>query len=104
MILFKKLEENKQSSTLFVKKKSNTRTFAIVDQQLSDPAIISNTFNSYFTNMGPKLASNIETGAAHFNILFATDLWKSVFLNPTNSLDSIEIVRYLKNSKWLWRN
>ena len=104
-----KLEENKQSSTLLwstvndiigEKQVKHTDTFTIIDgQQLSDPAIISSTFNSYFTNIGPKLASNIETGAAHFTDYLPQTCEKSLFLNPTNSHEIIEIVRNLKNSK-----
>ena len=84
---------------------ANTNTFFVDGQQINDPTTISNNFNSYFTNIGPNLASNIDAGNTHFTDYLSTSCENSLFLplpiftkfviffnlsNPGNQMDTMK--------------
>ena len=61
---------------------------------------ISNVFNKFFTNIGPKLASNIVTNNPNdFSKYLNNDMQHSLFFNPTSIHEILEIVRSLKSTK-----
>ena len=48
------------------KKKCYPDTLIKNGKEIKDPKEISNMFNEYFTNIGPKLASTVSTNSGHF--------------------------------------
>ena len=63
------------------------------------PALYPNSFNSFFTNIGPELANNINSPNAHFTDYLSDPNQESLFLTPTNPSEIINIARSLRNSK-----
>ena len=68
-------------------------------QQITDPKTMSSTFNSYFTSVGPNLASEIHVNHCDYNQFLFEPFGESLFLRPTNSFEIIKIVQSLKSSK-----
>ena len=63
------------------------------------PTEVCNTFNDYFTNIGPNLSEQINTSNGHFTQYLSTPSEKSLFLNPTNVHEILDIVKSLKSSR-----
>ena len=80
--------------------KDHVSVFYNKNEELTNPKDISDSFNTYFTNIGPNLASKIKQDN---NINFATFLPpnfnKSLFLTPTDEEEIFKIVRCLKTSR-----
>ena len=57
---------------------------------IEDPKEISNMFNEYFTNIGPKLASTVSTNSGHFTQYLPNKTDKSLFFKPTNNNEIID--------------
>ena len=90
----------KTINTLLNKQNSHsTDEFIVNDHKLSDPKQIANSFNTYFTNIGANLASNIPNNNRNFSQYLPRINNKSLFLNPTNIHEILEIVRLLKSTK-----
>ena len=68
------------------------------DQLISNPVDISNSFNSYFTNIGVSLASNINPTHTLFSAYLHNPNSSSFFLPPTNPFEVMQIGRMLKNT------
>ena len=64
-----------------------------------DSSLHANSFNSFFTNIGPELASKINSRNAHFTDYLPQPNPHSLFLSPTNPTEIINITRSLNNSK-----
>ena len=104
-----KLETNKDNTgslwqtinTILGRQKDtqNNNEFIHNGQTIKDSCQIANAFNTYFTNIGPKLASEIHTDNGHFSQYLSNNSENSLFFNPTNIHEIIEIVRSLKSSK-----
>ena len=77
-------------------KTDNTDTFCHND---TNPTEVCNTFNNYFTNIGPNLAEQINTSNGHFTQYLSTPSEKSLFFNPTNVHEILDIVKLLNSSK-----
>ena len=80
-------------------KKENTNIFYENGQQLTDPNDISSAFNTYFTNIGPNLASKVDDSNCNFINFLPPYSEHSLFLTPTNIHEILTTVRTLKSSK-----
>ena len=66
--------------------------------EITDPNIIAESFNEYFTNIGPTLASSINTND-NFTQYLPQPSNNSLFFSPTSQHEIITIVKSLKASK-----
>ena len=83
-------------------KKTNpppTDNITLNGTKIHDPSLHANSFNSFFTNIGPELASKINRTHAHFKDYLSNQNQESLFLNPTNPSEIINITQSLNNSK-----
>ena len=80
-------------------KADNTESYSHNNEQLTNPTEICDTFNKYFTNIGPKLAEKIKTRTGHYTNYLPPPSEKSLFFKPTNIHEILDIVRSLKPSK-----
>ena len=80
-------------------KTDNTDTFCHNDIQFTNPTEVCNTFNDYFTNIGPNLAEQINTNNGHFTQYLSTPSEKSLIFNPTNVNEILDIVKSLNSSR-----
>ena len=80
-------------------KKSYPDTMNTNGVESNDPIEISNMFNEYFTNIGPKLASTVTTNTGHFTQYLSNNHNKSFFFIPTNNGEILKVVQSLKPSK-----
>ena len=80
-------------------KKSYPDTMNTNGVESNDPIEISNMFNEYFTNIGPKLASTVTTNTGHFTQHLSNNHNKSLFFIPTNNGEILKVVQSLKPSK-----
>ena len=103
-----KLEGNKSNlnsvwrtiNELIKRKKTNYPDTIIENgNEISDPIEISNMFNEYFTNIGPKLASTLDNNTGHFTQFLSENNENSLFFTPTNNSEILKIVQSLKSSK-----
>ena len=79
------------------KNKSKTRSdqFILNNKKITNPNEITNGLN-YFCYIGPTLSSEIKyEGLSHRNFL-QNDLHVSLFLEPTNEIEMINIINHLK--------
>lgn len=60
---------------------------------------ISYTFNSFFVNVGPNLANKLDKPNVNFDSYLYEPATSSMFFNPTNPNEIIEITKSLKLSK-----
>jgi len=66
---------------------------------LSDPKDISNKFNTFFVNIGPKLASNINnTGKKYFDYLLTANTG-CMFMKPIVEMEIIKIIDKFNQNK-----
>ena len=56
-------------------------------------------FNDYFTNIGPELASSIDSNVGHFTDYIIGQSKTSLFFTPTNENEILKIVQSLESSK-----
>ena len=77
-------------------------SFCINNSYVTDRHIISEKFNNYFVNIGPTLASKIETSSDSPTTYIKSNSIDSFFLKPTNKLEILNIVKNLKicSSGW----
>ena len=68
-------------------------------ENITDPTEIAHIFNSYFTNIGPDLASKINCNDKHFRAFLSRPNKKSMFLIPTNEHEILNMVESLKSKK-----
>ncbi len=88
------------NSILGRQSKSNPVMFNINNNSVLDPQVIADHFNSYFVNLGPNLASKIQTADVSFNeflknIISPVD---SLFLSPTDDDEVTKLCMSLKSS------
>ena len=78
----------------------NSTKFNINGNLTDDEAVISNSFNSYFIHVGPRLAQQIQS---HINPLnYVNDTMKSMFIPYISEYEITETVKSLKNSSAGW--
>ena len=74
----------------------NSTKFTINGNPTFDKSVISNSFNNYFTLVGPQLAQNIQ---GHINPLnYLNPTMKSMFIPYISKYEIIEMIKSLKNS------
>jgi hypothetical protein len=66
--------------------------------KLSDPGCISNRFNKFFAEIGPKLASQIQSNSS-FSDFLNDPQPNTIFLHPTHDAEICDIVNLFKNGK-----
>ena len=67
--------------------------------KITDSKVIANNFNEFFTNVGTKLANKISSPDSNYvSPLKFKNQQNSIFLNPTNPDEIIEITKNLKTS------
>ena len=57
------------------------------------------TFNSYFVNLGPNLANKFDRPNAHFTKFLPEPTSSSLFFNPTNPTEIVNITKDIKSSR-----
>ena len=67
--------------------------------KIDQPNQCANSFNSFFTNIGPELARKITSPDTHFTNYLSKRTKYFFFLNPTNPTEIINITQSLKTSK-----
>ena len=73
--------------------------FKVGSSYITDPITIANNFNSYFVNVGPKLAREIPSTNTNFRHFLhnAASPQNSFFLSPTDCAEIISICKSLKS-------
>ena len=73
----------------------------IVDNGLSitDPTLIADKFNSYFTSIANDIKSKIQSSHTNFYKYLKVPNAHSFFLSPTNSLEISELISKMSNHK-----
>jgi len=76
------------------KNKKHTQTqFKIESGEIvTDPQLISNHFNNFFVNIGPKLAANIENGDKEYHCYLSNPLQNSMFMSPITESEIIKVI------------
>ena len=80
------------------KKVKTSPIFKADDREFSDPVEIANKFCTYFTNIGPSLAKNIQSLHSHRSFLTGS-FTQSIYLNPTTKEEIIEIAKTFISGK-----
>lgn len=85
----------KKINDIVNKKKDHTKTETINVNgiETTSPNVISEEFNSYFANIGPKLASLIDCNNKQFTEYLPKRSNNTIFLTPTNQTEIINIVK-----------
>ena len=78
----------------------NSSTFTINGNPTFDKSVISNSFNIYFTRLGPLLAQNIQSHINFLNSLI--DTIKTMSIPYISEYEITEIIKSLKNSSAGW--
>ena len=74
--------------------------FTLQGNSISNSHDYASSFNSFFCNIGPQLASKINNASnVHFTNFLPEPFDKSLFLNPTNPNEIINITKSLNSSK-----
>ena len=80
------------------KKKQNIpKYFKDDDKEINEPEQIANMFNTFFVNIGPRLASKINS-RTNFKQYLDKPFHKSLFLRPADHQEILNIVKSLKSS------
>jgi len=79
------------------KPKDKINSININNQQSTNPSDIANAFNSFFTSIGPDLASKIHCDNLHFSRYLSRPLTKTIFLNPTTQNEIINTTKAFKS-------
>ena len=83
-------------------KDSGPEALNLAGELISDPKIIANEFNNYFSNIGPQMKSKIPTSNIINNIQFlnmADSSLASMYLRPTTSPEVEKTILTLKIQK-----
>ena len=75
----------------------NVSTIKSNDQEIKDPSDIANAFNSFFTSIGPELASKTRCDNLHFSKFLSPPVSKTIFFNKTNQSEIASIAKAFKS-------
>ena len=78
---------------------NSTDTLVIDDKEITNPAEIAEAFNSFFTSIGPELASKINCNKKHFTDYLSKPNKNTMCFIPTDQHEIFEIVKSLKSKK-----
>ena len=70
-----------------------------LNDTIINPEDTARTFNSFFVNLGPNLASKLDKPNEDFNEFLPEPTNSTLFLNPTNPTEIINIAKDLNTSK-----
>ena len=73
--------------------------FTDCNSKVTDPFEITSKFNQYFTEIGPKLSSKIESQSCCFSNFLKEPTLNSIFFSPTSSKEILDIISKFKNGK-----
>lgn len=80
------------------KKASPATYFNDNNTKITDPNVIADQFNNFFADVGPALASKINTNT-NFSEFLTAPFQKSIFFNPTSGKEILDIIAKFKNGK-----
>ena len=78
---------------------SNNISLNINDNLVSDPNIVSNSFNEFFTSVASKIRDNINPSTGSFKQHLKNNPLKSFFFRPTDGIEVAEIISSLNPKK-----
>ena len=78
---------------------NNPDNLKINDKEITNPAEIAQAFNSFFTNIGPELASKISCNNKHFTEYLSKPNDNTMCFIPTDQHEILKIVKFLKPKK-----
>ena len=78
---------------------NNPDNLKINDKEITNPAEIAQAFNSFFTNIGPELASKISCDNKHFTEYLSKPNDNTMCFIPTDQHEILKIVKSLKPKK-----
>ena len=78
------------------------RYFIINDKQIDDKLEIANSFNKFYTNLGPSLASKIPDKGVDPSSFLTNHISNSIFLSPVTEDEIAKILNALKKSSPGW--
>ena len=81
------------------KSKEKIDSVNVGNHEVKNPSDIANTFNSYFTSVGPDLAAKINCGDIHFSKFLSRPLSKTIFFNTTTQSEIISITKNFKSKR-----
>ena len=81
------------------KPRNNLDNLKIDNKEITNPAGIAQAFNSYFTNIGPELASKISCDDKHFTEYLSEPNQNTMCFIPTDQHEILKIVKTLKSKK-----
>ena len=82
-----------QKQTLSHQFKRNSGTI------ITDPTVISNEFNDFFVNVGPNLASKIQSTGKHYYDYLSTAHKQSIFMRPIVEDEILKIINKFDKNK-----
>ena len=81
------------------KKKSFPNALSEGDKIIKDPQKIANSFNNFFTNIGPDIAKKIPKSSKSYKNFLQKKTLKSFYFFPTNENEVSKIINNFKNGK-----
>ena len=69
------------------------------DLEISDPIEVANRFSSYFSNIGPNLAREIQSPSCSHKDVLSGSFQESIFFNPTTTDEIITIAQSFASGK-----
>ena len=75
------------------------KIFNINGQTIDNPTQVSDHFNDFFINIGPKQASHIADNNIHFSTYLSNPNESSMFFTPITEDEVIEIIKNLDAKK-----
>ena len=81
------------------KPRNNPDNLKLDNKEITNPAGIAQAFNSYFTNIGPELASKISCDNKHFTEYLSEPNQYTMCFIPTDQHEILKIVKTLKSKK-----
>ena len=88
-----------QLTNLKTKKKSSKIPINIGEKVVSDPKIVANEFNAYFSNIADKVRAKIPETKASYKEYLSKRSRRSFFFRPTDKEEVINIINNLDQSK-----
>ena len=79
---------------------SNSKSSIRVDDHLTtDPKVVANVFNDFFTSIADTVCSNIGPANRHFSHYLKNRIWNSIFLDRVNPAEVLLIINSLPLNK-----
>ena len=79
-----------------------SKEFAINDEKISEPDVIANHFNNFFTNVGPHLASQIPPCTSDPISYINQSIRESIVIEPASVTEVLNILKSIKTTAEGW--